>query len=381
MDIKRTPAQEISEKLLKSGKVIILFGARQVGKTTLAKTMLADLSMKVLSLNGDERRHSDILSGQDLSSLRLLVKGYDLLFIDEAQRIPDIGINLKILHDNMPNLKILVTGSSSFDLANKVSEPLTGRSLTYKLYPVSMLELGEMYSPFELQNSLDQYLVYGMYPELLCIDSIQDKKKYLQELSSAYLYKDVLEMSSIKHAHKLHDLLRLLAFQIGSEVSIQELATSLQMGKETVASYIDLLEKSFVLFRLSGYHRNLRKEVTKMDKIYFYDLGIRNTIIENYNPLNLRNDQGQLWENFVIAERMKYLDYTGQFVNSYFWRTYTGAELDYVEERDGRLQGVEIKVSKGKIKPPKTWVKTYNNADYALVNKDNFLKFVAGLES
>ncbi len=381
MDIKRTPAQEISEKLLKSGKVIILFGARQVGKTTLAKTILDDLSMKVLSLNGDERRHSDVLSGQDLASLKLLVKGYDLLFIDEAQRIPNIGINLKILHDNIPSLKILVTGSSSFDLANKVSEPLTGRSLTYKLYPVSVLELGDMYSSFELQNSLDQYLVYGMYPELLCIDSIQDKKKYLQELSSAYLYKDVLEMSSIKHAHKLHDLLRLLAFQIGSEVSIQELATSLQMGKETVASYIDLLEKSFVLFRLSGYHRNLRKEVTKMDKIYFYDLGIRNTIIENHNPLNLRNDQGQLWENFVIAERMKYLDYTGQFANSYFWRTYTGAELDYVEERDGRLQGVEIKVSKGKIKPPKTWVETYDNADYTLVNKDNFLKFVAGLES
>ena len=362
---------------LDSNKIILIYGARQVGKTTLVKMLLDELpSLNTLSINADEKKYIDVLSSRDLLKMRSLVDGYELLFIDEAQRIPDIGINLKILHDGLPDLKIIATGSSSLDLASKTREPLTGRIWTFTLFPIAISELFEINNQFEIDQNLALFLIYGLYPETLSLTNTKDKYQYLQELSSSYLYKDVLEMVSIKHSSKLHDLLRLLAFQIGSQVSFSELANALGMSKDTVISYIDLLEKSFVIFRLSGFSRNLRKEVSKMDKIYFYDLGIRNILIDNLNSLDFRDDIGKLWENFLITERKKQLSNQISYANTYFWRTYTGAELDLVEERAGRLFGYEFKFKTKGIKAPKAWLETYPHAEFLQINRDNYFSFL-----
>ncbi len=375
MLVKRSLFSNIKDKLLESSKIIVLYGPRQVGKTTLTKLILQEIPLKKLEINADEQRYIEVLSSRNLDKMKLLVEGYDLLFIDEAQRIPDIGINLKILHDSLPALKIIATGSSSFDLANQTKEPLTGRTRTFTLFPIALCELKEDYNAFEIQSKLEEYLIYGMYPELLSLSNAKDKGIYLRELCSSYLYKDILEISSIRHPSKINDLLRLLAFQVGSQVSLSEIGSSLGMSKDTVASYITLLEQSFVVFRLPGFSKNLRKEVTKMDKIYFYDLGIRNAIINNLSPVRSRNDIGQLWENFLIAERMKLLNYQSAFTNTYFWRTYTGAELDYVEEREGRLHGFEFKYGERPGKPPRAWLESYPDASYERINQNNFYNF------
>jgi predicted AAA+ superfamily ATPase len=377
MFIPRALTEIIKERLTVSSKVIILYGPRQSGKTTLVNIILKSVSEKIVAINADEKKYIDILSSRDFNKMRLLVEKTSILFIDEAQRIPDIGINLKILHDQMPSLKIIATGSSSFELASKIKEPLTGRTNTYILYPVAFHELRKIENTVDLQNRIEEFLIYGTYPEIYSIQSLAEKQQYLRELSSSYLYKDIFELTSIKHSSRLDALLRLLAFQIGSQVSLSELGNSLNMSKDTVASYIDLLEKAFVIFRLPGFSRNLRKEVVKMDKIYFYDLGIRNTIIDNYNGLQFRDDHGKLWENFIISERKKYLAYTMNFKNSYFWRTYTGAELDYVEEGSGRLSGFEIKWSERNKKAPASWLGTYNKATYKEINKLNFMDFIS----
>ncbi len=374
--IPRAIYKSISARLRESNKVVILYGPRQVGKTTLAKDIIEAWPGRALEISADEPRYIDILSSRDSSRLRSLVAGYDLLFLDEAQRIPDIGINLKILHDQMPSLRILVTGSSSFEIANYVKEPLTGRAWTYNLYPISYLELSSLCNPHELDSQLDERLVYGSYPELFSIASQADKTDYLYEIGSAYLYKDVLELSSIRSPSKVRDLLRMLAYQVGSEVSRSEVGTELGMSKDTIASYIDLLEKSFVIFRLSGFSRNLRKEVTRNDKIYFCDLGIRNMVIDNLKPIDQRDDAGALWENFLVVERMKKLAYTRTRVRSHFWRTYTGAELDYIEEREGTLFGFEFKFGARKAKCPNAWSSAYPGSTCQLVNRTNYLDFV-----
>jgi len=372
----RSIAISIRERLLTSDKIIVIYGPRQVGKTTLVQQLLADWPGRKLHINADELRFTDVLSSRDLNQMKLLVEGYDLVFIDEAQRIPDIGINLKILHDGLPDLKLIVTGSSSFELANQTKEPLTGRTWTYTLYPIATTELRAQNNLFELRQLLDQQLIYGAYPEIFSLPNQRDKVTYLQELSASYLYRDVLALASLRYPDKLRKLLQLLAFQVGSEVSLNELANTLQMSRDTVATYIDLLEKTFVVFRLSGFSRNLRKEIVKMDKIYFYDLGIRNVLINNLNPLNLRADVGALWENFLVVERFKRNAYAGEFVNSYFWRTYTGAELDYVEERGGQLTGFEFKYARAVSKAPKTWLETYPEALFKGINRDDYLDFV-----
>ena len=373
--INRVLFQSIKDKILTSDKIIIIYGPRQVGKTTLAQRILQDIPLKKLLINADQQQYIDVLSSRDLERMRLLVEGYELLFIDEAQRVSDIGINLKLLHDSLPDLKIIATGSSSFDLANQVKEPLTGRTWTFTLFPIALRELNDQYNSFELQQKLPEYLVYGTYPEVFSLPNRKDKVRYLNELCSSYLYKDILEISSIRHTSKINDLLRLLAFQVGSQVSLSELGASLSMSKETVISYIDLLEQSFIVFRLPGFSRNLRKEVTKMDKIYFYDLGIRNTIINQLNTIEQRDDVGLLWENMMIVERKKKLAYDGIYGGSYFWRTYTGAELDYVEERDGKLYGYEFKYGKRRAKAPQSWLATYVNASYQCINPNNFYPF------
>lgn len=374
--IARFLKNQILERIQQSSKIVLLYGSRQVGKTTLVKELLKELPYKTLQINADNREYSDVLSSRDSGKLRRLVSGYELVFIDEAQRISDIGINLKIIHDEIPEVKIVATGSSSFELANIVQEPLTGRTWTFTLYPISLGELCAKHNLFELDQRLEEFLLFGMYPEVFSYPGITDKLQFLKELSASYLYKDILELGDVRHSRKVHDLLRLLAYQIGSTVSLNELGRQLEMNKDTVARYIDLLEKAFIVFRLPGYSRNLRKEVVKMDKIYFYDLGVRNAVIDNFNALNARNDIGQMWENFLVAERLKHNAYRNHFANRYFWRTYTGAELDYLEESGGQLAGYEFKWGSKTANPPQSWVEAYSEATFRCINRENYAEFV-----
>jgi uncharacterized protein len=376
--IKRTIEENIKQQLQSKRKIIVLYGPRQVGKTTLVSSVISDFQGKVLKINADEQLYNDVLSSRDFSKLKGLTEGYDLLFIDEAQRIPDIGINLKILYDNLQELKIIVTGSSSIDLANRVNEPLTGRIITNKLYPISILEWQNYtgLNDFEMTQQLEEMILYGMYPEIFSWQNFKQKRKYLNDLCNSYLYKDILSLANIKYPEKLNQLLKLLAYQTGQLVSLQELASTLQIHRDALMNYITLLEKSFVIFRLSGFSRNLRKEVVKMDKIYFYDTGVRNTLINDFNSLQIRNDKGQLWESFILAERMKVNAYRDAFINRYFWRTYSGAELDLVEEKDGKLSGYEFKWGNKTAKAPVSWTDNYKRSNFYCVNNENFMKWL-----
>lgn len=375
MILPRAISTHIKDKLTSTKKGIILYGARQVGKTTLVQQIITELKLKTLYINADQGRFLDILSSRDLSKIVSLTTGYELLFIDEAQRIADIGVNLKIILDNLP-IKVIVTGSSSLDLASRISEPLTGRVWTYRLYPVSFFELQNTYNTAELDAQIENRLIYGSYPEIFSYPSGAERIEYLQNLTNSYLYKDLLDFGGFKNSSKIRDLLKLLAFQVGSQVSLSELGKKLEMGKDTVNRYIDFLEKSFVLFRLKGLSRNLRKEVSKMDKIYFYDVGVRNTLIDNHKALRDRNDVGQLWENFLVVERIKLLAYTKHFASIYFWRTHTGAELDYVEESGGKISGYEFKFSLDSVRAPKSWLETYQNGSFLSINRQNYLNFI-----
>ncbi len=374
--IKRALYDTLVRRLTDSNQVILLYGPRQVGKTTLIREVLAKTEWRILEINADLMQHAQVLSSRDLGKLRGLTEGYDLIFIDEAQRIPEIGINLKILHDEFPNLKIIATGSSSLDLASKVREPLTGRTWSHNLYPISVSELAASRSRFELDLLLEELLLFGAYPLIFNIGNYAEKRGYLLELTNSYLYKDLLELSSIKNAPKMRNLLRLLAYQVGSEVSLNELSNTLSLHRDAVVNYLDLLEKAFVIFRLSGYSRNLRKEISRHDKIFFWDIGVRNALIENFSPLASRDDGGKLWENFLIVERIKSQSYRLEHSNRYFWRTYTGAELDYIEERDGVLSGFEFKFSAKTAKPPQAWLNAYPNSTFQIVNRDNYLDFL-----
>jgi predicted AAA+ superfamily ATPase len=376
MLVERTLKQTIQESLINSNKIILIFGPRQAGKTTLVREVIATLPGRKLEINADELRYIDTLSSRNLDRLKQLVSGYDLLFLDEAQRVPEIGINLKLLHDHLPALRIIATGSSSLDLASKVREPLTGRTRTYQLMPLAISELAAHYNPYELDTKLEDFLLYGTYPEIFVQENKLDKTEYLRELTLSYLFKDILETGAIKYTPKLRDLVRLLAYQIGSEVSINELCNRLQLHRDAVNNYLDLLEKSFVIIRLGGYSRNLRKEITRHHKVFFCDLGVRNAIIENFNPLDRRDDAGKLWENFLITERMKTQSYRRQSANYYFWRTYEGAEVDWVEEKEGKLFGYEFKFSAKTAKMPKAWGETYPEASFEVVNRENYLDWV-----
>jgi len=378
MYIKRTILNSIVEKIKTTRKGVVIYGARQVGKTTLVNEIITQLKLKTMIVNGDQTKFLDIFSSRDLNKIKSLITGYSLLFIDEAQRIPEIGMALKIILDNLTDIKVIVTGSSSLDLASKISEPLTGRIWSYHLYPISFLELTTKYNRTELDMELETRLIYGSYPEIFSIDSQYQKREYLQNLSNAYLYKDLIEYGGIRNSAKIRDLLKLLGFQIGSQVSLSEIGSQLGISKDTVSRYIDLLEKSNVIYRLKGLSRNLRKEVVKMDKIFFYDLGIRNIVIDNLKPLKDRIDAGQLWENFLINERMKLLAYWQIYTSIYFWRVYTGAELDYVEEKDGKLYGYEFKHGQKVRKAPQGWKLAYKQSEYQCINRNNYLDFILG---
>ncbi len=376
MYIYRLLSDQIKTKILQSSKAVILFGARQVGKTTLLNHIIAELPLKTLRIDAEDSRYSEVLSGKNTQQLKSLVAGYELVVIDEAQQIPNIGMTLKLIHDHIPEVRVIATGSSSFDLSNKIMEPLTGRHWSYTLYPISFGELAKENNAFELDQRLEETLIYGSYPEIIAIQSLDEKREYLNRLCASYLFKDVLQISQVRNSLKLRQLLKLLAYQIGNQVSLTELGARLDMGKDTVARYIDLLEKSFVVFRLSGLSRNMRNEVTKMDKIYFYDLGVRNSIIDTLKPLHDRNDAGQLWENFLVSERLKHNAYGNIQASSYFWRLTTGAEIDLVEEKDGRFNGYEIKMGEKQAKPPASWQAGYPDSTYTTIHRKNYLSFI-----
>ncbi len=376
--IPRYLSQSIKNDLSQDNKIVVLFGARQVGKTTLARKILSDLDYKALAINAEQTKYHSILSSKDVNKFQELIADNNLLFIDEAQYIDEIGLNLKLIHDHLPQVKVFVTGSSSFDLANQVAEPLTGRSWKYTLYPISYFELkaSKNLSKFELKDQLEQRLIFGSYPEVFSITGFERKQRHLQQLTNSYLFKDIFTFARIKYHQKIRQLLKLLAFQIGSEVSINELANQLGISRDAVNNYIDLLEKSFVIFRISSYSRNLRKEVTKMDKIYFYDLGVRNAVINDFKLFENRQDIGQLWENFLISEKIKINTYQENYCDRYFWRLQTGAELDYVEQAGSELHGYEFKWGNKQPQAPQSWQDTYPNSSYQVINQDNYLQFI-----
>ena len=367
---------EIEEHLQK-GKVLIIYGARQVGKTTLQKSFLEQSDLKHQFYTGDDYSFSADFAKCELRLIKQMVSGLDLLVIDEAQKVENIGTALKLVVDHFPDKYVIVTGSSSFDLANSTEEPLTGRKNVVTLYPISIKELGKSSTPYELDQQIEQLMIYGSYPDVVTLSDNGAKEDRITEIKNSYLIKDILEFQRLKRPAVILDLLKLLAFQVGNQVSTVELGKQLGIDKKTVQRYLDLLEKSFVLFSLGGFSRNLRKEVSKMKMYYFMDLGIRNAVIANFNPLNLRNDVGQLWGNFMLVERMKRNAFKGQHVNYYYWRTYDQKEIDLIEESGGKLRGYEFKWNPHrKIKPPKEWLKTYENAEFEVVSHKNYQEFV-----
>ncbi len=362
---------------LKPGKVLIVYGARQVGKTTLVKAFLKTTRLKYKYVSGDDLQLALELSHCTLQSTRDFVGDYELLVIDEAQRIENIGLALKLMVDNYPDRYFIATGSSSFELASYTGEALTGRKRVVTLYPVAQKELLEDKSPFELKLELEDYLIYGSYPEVVVTNTRKEKEEAIKLIANSYLLKDVLEFEGLKSAKPIMNILKLLAFQVGSEVSTVELAQQVGISAKTVVRYLDLLEKTFVIFSLGGFSRNLRKEVTKMSKYYFVDVGVRNALISNFNRLENRDDVGKLWENFLIVERMKRNAYIKLATNYYFWRTYDQQEIDLVEENGGKLFGYEFKWKSRKARVPRLWLETYKNASFQEISVDNYLDFVA----
>ena len=370
-------AYEPLDQYLRPNKVLVVYGPRRVGKTTLLQNYLQKTGMKYKLDSGDNIRTQQTLSSQDFSQILAYVEGYDLLAIDEAQNIPNIGMGLKIIVDQVPGIRVIVTGSSSFELAGQVGEPLTGRKLTLSLYPLAQSELLSANNKFELKEKLAEYLVFGSYPEVIQAGSMSMRIETLTEIANAYLLKDILAFDRVKNPRVLFDLLKLLAFQIGSEVSINELATQLGADVKTIQRYLDLLEKAFVIIRLGGFSRNLRQEVVNKSKYYFIDNGIRNAVIAQFNGLDQRNDVGALWENFMFVERLKYRAYRSLYANMYFWRTYDRQEIDLVEEHSGKLYGYEFKWSESRPVPtPKNWVNSYPDASFTAINAGNYQDFI-----
>lgn len=369
--IKRTLSQKLAAHFFK-GKAIILLGPRQVGKTTLIKDLLS--SEEYLFLNGDDPAVRNMLEGASTTKLQTIIGKHRIVFIDEAQRIADIGITLKLITDQFKNVQLLVSGSSALEINNNTQESLTGRKFEYHLYPISWQELEENLGYVETSNQLEERLVYGMYPDV--INNRSNAYEVLKQLASSYLYKDVLSLAGIRKPELLEKLLKALALQLGNEVSYNELANLLGIDKITVSRYIDILEKSFIIFQLNSFSSNQRNEIKNNRKIYFYDNGIRNMIINNVNPLELRADKGALWENFLIAERIKIQAYHALYSNNYFWRTIQKQEIDFIEEFSGKIKAYEFKWrSGGRNKIPRTFLEKYH-AEGTVIDKENFRTFV-----
>lgn len=370
--------EDVFNQYLQPNKVLVLLGARRVGKTQLLKKQLASMKEKHLLLNGEDSTTAIVLANRSVENYRRLLGDTKLLVIDEAQNVPNIGLILKLMVDEIDGIKIVATGSSVFDLENELGEPLTGRANTVKLFPLSQMEFNEQENLIETKGRLEERLILGGYPELQQYKNWDEKVRYLDQLVNSYLMRDILAFEKLKKPDKIISLLRLIAFQIGGEVSLPELGSKLGMDKNTVERYLDLLTKVFIIHKVEAFSRNPRKEISKSSRWYFYDNGIRNALIANVNTLAFRDDVGQLWENYLITERIKYQSYNNMLVNNYFWRTYKKQEVDWVEERGGKIYGYEFKWNVNKIKgAPSAWKELYPDAEFTTIHQDNYLDFIS----
>lgn len=370
--------KEVFLKKLLPNKVLVLLGARRVGKTVFLKKLVnTHFEEPLLFINGEDMATAAMLAQRTVENYKRLLGTKKLLLIDEAQKIPDIGLVLKLMVDHIEGLKIIATGSSVFDLSNKLGEPLTGRKYTFYMFPLAQMEYSNQENFFETRARLDERLIYGCYPELVSLAGNDEKAAYLKELVSNYMLKDILEYEGLRNSAKMLSLLQLVAFQIGKEVSLEELGKQLGISRNTVERYMDLLSKVFVIYRLPGFSRNLRSEITKTSRWYFYDNGIRNTLINNFNPLATRNDIGSLWENYLLAERLKRQQYKGVHTNNFFWRTYQQQEIDLIEEREGKLFAYELKWSPKKtVKVPLAWARAYPESSFEVITPENYLEWI-----
>ena len=373
--IPRYLSSSIKSKIGKN-KVILLFGTRRVGKTWFIEKIVSETTVEHLLLNGEDQDVQALLAIRTVANYKRILGNAKLLVIDEAQVIPEIGKILKLLIDSFKDLTIIASGSSAFDLSNQTGEPLTGRSLTYYLYPMAQIELSTIENGLQTAQNLEDRLIFGSYPELFQLSTIAEKTQYLTELVKSYLLKDILMYENIQNSTKLFDLLKLIALQVGSEVSIDELSRNLGISKNTVDRYLDLLSKVFIIYKIGGYSNNLRKEITKSSKWYFYDNGIRNAIINDFRLLALRNDHGILWENYCFSERIKKMSYQEQNTRNYFWRTYDQQEIDFIEVKDEHINAVDFKWGTQKKKIPGFFAKNYPNASFTIVNRENYLDFI-----
>ncbi len=377
--VERKIKQKLLQRLLPN-KVILLFGARRVGKTVLIREILKHFEGTHLLLNGEDSNSALLLQEQSISNYKQLLNGVDLLLIDEAQNIHNVGQKLKLIVDEIEGIKIIASGSSSFDLLNKTGEPLVGRSTSFLLFPFSQSELSTQENSLQTRENLESRLVYGSYPEITQIAGVEIKKDYLLDIVNAYLLKDLLSIDGLNNSAKMKELLRLIAHQMGNEVSYDELGKQLGISKNTVEKYLDLLSKVFVIFRLGAYSNNLRNEVTKAGKWYFYDNGIRNAIIGNFQPLAIRQDVGALWENYLISERVKQNNYLRLNKEFYFWRMYGGKEIDLIESSNDGIKAYEFKWGNKIPKIPISFSNKYPNAGYKVVNQNNYLEFILSVE-
>jgi uncharacterized protein len=374
--IERVLQKAIKERLFK-GKALLLFGARQTGKSTLAIEMLEKQDKPWMVMNGDDADVREVLSSTSAGKLKALIGKNEILLIDEAQRIENIGLTIKIITDQIKNVQVIATGSSSFELSGKVNEPLTGRKYEFMLFPLSFQEMVQHHGLLEEKRQLEQRIIFGYYPEIVTHPG--EEKERLQLLTDSYLYKDLLMLEQIKKPALLEKLLKALALQIGSEVKFNEVAQTIGSDQKTVEKYIDLLQKAFVLFQVPAFSRNVRNEIKKGRKIYFYDCGVRNAVLNNFNTLSNRTDTGALWENFVMAERLKYLRYKSDDAKFYFWRTTQQQEIDLVEEAGDKLTAYEIKWKKTKIRLPVTFTANYPNVPSAVISQENVEEFIGGV--
>jgi len=375
MQIKRI-LDDTLRKALKPNKVLVLLGPRRVGKTELLKKFASESNEQVLFLNGDDIQTHNFLEQRSSENYKRLLGDIRFLIIDEAQEIEDIGHKLKLMVDTIDGLKVLISGSSAFEINNQVGEPLVGRMTVLKLYPLAQLEFQQYENLIETRGRLEDRLIYGGYPELIHLGSNQEKEKYLKDIVYAYLLKDILAFEGIKKRDKILALLQIMAYRIGSEISLEGIGNELQISKNTVEKYLDLFSKVFIIYPVSGFSRNADNEITKKKKWYFVDNGIRNALINHFNPLNMREDAGKLWENYLNIERIKKLDYQDYFVSDYFWRTTTRQEIDRIEERNAKIEAFEYKWGNKVLKVPTQFVKNYPEAKFTVINQDNYLDYI-----
>jgi predicted AAA+ superfamily ATPase len=377
MEYIQRSLEKLIKEYLQPNKVVIVLGARRVGKTELIKHLLAETTDKTMILNGEDQDVQLALFDRSIRNYKQFLANTQLLVIDEAQAIPEIGLKLKLMINSIVGLKILVTGSSVFDLDNQLGEPLVGRSYTFKLFPLSQMELSVRENYMETKSNLNERLIYGGYPELLQLEGNDKKENYLKEQVNSYLLKDILAFEGIRKQAKIVALLRLIAFRVGSEISMESIGKDLDLNKSTVDRYLDLLSKVFIIYNVRGFSRNLDTEVTKKSKWYFYDNGVRNALINNFNPMPLRDDHGILWENYMISERLKFQEYQRLHTANFFWRTHTQQEIDWIEDRGGQLHAYEFKWGTNKhSKKPALWEKKYPTATYETINPENYIDFI-----